>query len=358
VTADPADSPRGPCPSCGRAVGPDDNFCEACRAELTPAASSGSGPGAAAACLFCPSAQVTADGYCESCGRRVPVQRDHTELDLGLLAGVSDRGLRHHRNEDAMALATAQDADGPVALAVVCDGVSSSSQAAEASLLAAQAAIEVLLAAVRTSTDLGDACAEAVKSARAAVAGLAGRPDNAPSATFLSAVLTAQAATLCWLGDSRAYWLGTGPDATTRRLTRDDSLAEEMTAAGLLTEAEALKSPQAHVITRWVGSDLHEAAPHVIRFQPPGPGVLMLCSDGLWNYQPEAAELAGLAMPRALTDPLGAALALVTFALEAGGSDNVTVVLAPFSPAQPPRPAPSPGPAPPGPSEPPAAASR
>jgi serine/threonine protein phosphatase PrpC len=349
MTADPPDSPRGPCPSCGRAVGPDDNFCKACRAELTPAASSGGRPGAVGACPSCPSAQVSADGYCESCGRRVPVQRDHAELDLGLLAGVSDRGLRHYQNEDAMALATAQDADGPVALAVVCDGVSSSSQAAEASLLAAQAAIEVLLAAVRTSADLGDASAEAVAAARVAVASLAGRPDNAPSATFLSAVLTAEAATLCWLGDSRAYWLGAGPDATAARLTRDDSLAEEMTAAGLLTEAEALKSPQAHVITRWVGTDLHEAPPHVTRFQPPGPGVLMLCSDGLWNYRPEAAALAELAMPRALTDPLGAALALVTFALDAGGSDNVTVVLVPFSPARP---------APTGPSEPPAAASR
>jgi serine/threonine protein phosphatase PrpC len=66
---------------------------------------------------------------------------------------------------------------------------------------------------------------------------------------------------------------------------------------------------------------------------PPGPGVLLLCSDGLWNYRPGAAELAELAMPEAVTDPLGTAAALVTFALEAGGMDNITVVLAPFPPA-------------------------
>ena len=41
-------------------------------------------------------------------------------------------------------------------------------------------------------------------------------------------------------------------------------------------------------------------------------------------------ELAALALPRALTDPLAAAAALVAFALESGGMDNVTVVLAPF----------------------------
>ena len=48
-----------------------------------------------------------------------------------------------------------------------------------------------------------------------------------------------------------------------------------------------------------------------------------------------AAGLAGLALPGALTHPLGAATALVTFALEAGGADNVTVVLAPFPPRAP-----------------------
>ena len=58
--------------------------------------------------------------------------------------------------------------------------------------------------------------------------------------------------------------------------------------------------------------------------------MLLLCSDGLWNYQPEAADLAGLALPGALTDLLGTAAALVRFALQAGGADNITVVLAPF----------------------------
>jgi serine/threonine protein phosphatase PrpC len=105
-----------------------------------------------------------------------------------------------------------------------------------------------------------------------------------------------------------------------------------MVAAGLLSEAEALAMPQAHVVTGWVGADASGVTPHVRRFEPPGPGVLLLCSDGLWNYQPEAAKLAGLALPLALSDPLGAASALVQFALEAGGVDNVTVVMAPFPP--------------------------
>jgi serine/threonine protein phosphatase PrpC len=260
--------------------------------------------------------------------------RDHQEVDLGLLAGVTDRGLRHHRNEDAMELAVAQSQAGPVIVAVVCDGVSTSTRPDEASLAAAQAAEQVLTAAAESGEDLVEASTRAVQSAGKAVAQLVKPGASVPSATFVSAVLTRQAVTLCWLGDSRAYWLAAAQDSADEQLTTDDSLAQEMVNAGLLHESEALTSPHAHVVTRWVGADPAEAPPHVATFEPPGAGVLMLCSDGLWNYQPEAAELAGLAMPRALTDPLGAAKELTQFAIEAGGRDNITVVLAPFPPAQ------------------------
>ncbi|HEV2377510.1 MAG TPA: zinc ribbon domain-containing protein [Streptosporangiaceae bacterium] len=356
------------CPSCGWAVGPDDNFCEACRTELAPAVVSGDEPGAARTCPHCQSPDITADGYCESCGYKLPSVRDHIELDLGLVAGVTDRGKRHHRNEDAMALATAQSASGPVVVAVVCDGVSSSLRPDEASLAAAEAAVGVLLAGARTGQDLAEASRDAVAAAQEAVAGLLqpvsgagsqhscgaagsqpsagtavplakpGKAADPPSATFVSAVMTGQAVTLCWLGDSRAYWLGNGTGPSAERLTRDDSLGEEMVAAGLLSEKDALSLPQAHVITGWVGADHGDTAPHVTTFEPPGPGVLLLCSDGLWNYEPAAGKLAERALPGALHDPLGTATALVSFALDSGGMDNVTVVLAPFPPKAEPDP--------------------
>ena len=96
-----------------------------------------------------------------------------------------------------------------------------------------------------------------------------------------------------------------------------------------------MASPQAHVITQWLGADLPEPEPHVARFEPPDEGVVLLCSDGLWNYQPQASELAAMALPVALTDPLAAAAALVRFAVDAGGADNITTVLMPFPPAWP-----------------------
>src|SRR6202142_1944481 len=72
------------------------------------------------------------DGFCPSCGRQVadggdrpPADRDHVEWDLGQVAGVSDRGLRPSRNEDAMDFAVADTDAGAVVVAIVSDGVSS-----------------------------------------------------------------------------------------------------------------------------------------------------------------------------------------------------------------------------------------
>jgi serine/threonine protein phosphatase PrpC len=265
------------------------------------------------------------------------------EEDLGQVAGVSDRGLRHSRNEDAMHFAVADTDSGPVAVAIVCDGVSSAPRPDEASWTAVNAGITLLAEGAERGDDPEAISRAAVKTAGRALTELAG-PDGAPASTYVSAVVSQRQITVCWLGDSRAYWLPAntpapaGPNDTiditggSRRVTRDDSLAEEIVAAGLATMDEAMASPQAHVITRWLGADLPDPESHVEQFTPTGPGVLLLCSDGLWNYRPEAAELAAMAMPAALTRPLDAAADLAKFALDSGGLDNITVVIIPFPP--------------------------
>ena len=234
-----------------------------------------------------------------------------------------------------MALAAEQAPDGPVVVAVVCDGVSSSARPDEASQVAAQAALPVLVAAVQAGGDLAAASLASVAAARRSVAALQGAGGDTSATTFVSAVASGYEVTLCWLGDSRAYWLGQ-PASESRLLTRDDSVAGGMVAAGLADEAAAMASPHAHVLTRWLGGDAADLADdpdraaHVERYTPPGPGALLICSDGLWNYLPEAADLAGLALPKALSDPLGAAADMVKFAIDAGGADNITVVLIPY----------------------------
>jgi serine/threonine protein phosphatase PrpC len=330
------DAAQASCPACGEPVWPEDNFCESCRTELSPAVLSASAA-SPARCPNCPDARVSPEGYCEQCGHKLPAGTDHLELDLAIVAGVTDRGIRHHRNEDAMALATAQTPSGPVALAVVCDGVSSSTRPDEAAQAAAQAAIAVLLTAARTGEDLTAAYTRAFGAAQQAVLALTAQEPaqlNTPAATFVSAVMTSQDVTVCWLGDSRAYWLDERGAAQSRQLTSDDSVASELVARGLLSASEALASPAGHVVTGWIGADMSDATAHVLTYVPDGRGAVLLCSDGLWNYEPEAADLASRALPTALTDPIGTAAALVRFAVDAGGSDNITVVLAPFPPAR------------------------
>src|SRR2546428_4318998 len=115
-----------------------------------------------------------------------PSSRDHAEVDLGPAAGVSDRGLRHHRNEDAMALAAEQARDGPAVLAVVCDGVSSSARPDAAAQAAAQAALPVLVAAVHAGEDLAVASPASVAAARRAVAALQGPTGDTSATTLVS----------------------------------------------------------------------------------------------------------------------------------------------------------------------------
>jgi serine/threonine protein phosphatase PrpC len=217
---------------------------------------------------------------------------------------------------------------------VVCDGVSSAPRADDASLAGARAAIRVLLTGVRTGDDPEELSLDAAHAAGQALFPLAGPAGN-PAATYTAAIVTPSEVTVSWLGDSRVYWLSSASPADSECLTKDDSLAEEIVAAGLATMEQAMEMPQAHVITRWLGADMPDPDPHVARFTPPGPGVVMLCSDGMWNYQPDPAELAGMALPAARTETLATAAALVKFAVESGGMDNITVVLVPFPPAGP-----------------------
>jgi len=318
------------CPGCGATVAAKDNFCELCGRQLAAAQVSADST-VAVTCRGCGSSAWTADGYCEQCGHKAPAGRDHVEIDLGVVAGVTDRGRRHHRNEDAMALLCTQTRAGPVALAVVCDGVSTSHRPDEASLTAAEEALRVLTAEVRVGTSSLDAVTTATNAAQRAVGDLAQESDDAPATTIVCACVTADTVTIGWVGDSRAYWLP-ADDLGARLLTRDDSVGAELVAVGMLTEAEVAGSSHEHVLTRWLGADAEHSEPHSASFEPHGLGAVLLCSDGLWNYQPSASGLAELMPSTALANLAEAAAQLVEFALDRGGEDNITAVLASFPP--------------------------
>ncbi|MFE4262127.1 protein phosphatase 2C domain-containing protein [Streptomyces sp. NPDC056883] len=293
------------------------------------------GDGGGKTCVACRAGRVDTDGYCEHCGHAQPRERDHLEEELGSVAAVSDRGLRHHRNEDSFAVAATALPDGSAAtVAIVCDGVSSASRPDEASAAAAGAANEALLDALPRGAHPQEAMHEAILAAAAAVNALAPEvpgAQNAPACTLVGAVVSRGLLTIGWVGDSRAYWVPDDRAALPRRLTEDDSWAAQMVAAGLMGEAEAYADVRAHAITGWLGADAYELEPHTATFKPDHDGVVVVCTDGLWNYAESARDMAQVLPQDAAVRPLHSAQVLVGHALDGGGHDNVTVAVVPFA---------------------------
>jgi serine/threonine protein phosphatase PrpC len=289
------------------------------------------------------SSDATSGQFCRRCAEPVS-HRDRIELDVGVAAGVSDRGRRHHRNEDALALRDVGSSlpTGPgsvrrgIAVAIVCDGVSSSACPDEAAETAAEIAAETLAAALRAEDAPAAATRAAIHAANSAVAELAdshrAAGHGAPACTFVSAIVTDDAVTVGWVGDSRAYWIPQAhTDSTPARLTTDDSWLAQALAAGILSSAQAAADWRAHVITAWLGEGAGPLEPHVVTIEPEGPGAVVVCTDGLWNYLDTVDELATALGGDALTAPLTAAQRLVEIALHRGGHDNVTVAVLPFT---------------------------
>jgi serine/threonine protein phosphatase PrpC len=104
--------------------------------------------------------------------------------------------------------------------------------------------------------------------------------DDRPLTTIVAALAGCDMVTIGWAGDSRAYLLtGTG-----KLLTRDDSWVNWVVERGDMTEAQAMRSPNAHVIVHCLGDPDDPPEPHVVTVTLSAGERLLLCSDGLWNY--------------------------------------------------------------------------
>ncbi len=353
------------CPNCDADVAADAKFCETCGKPIGDPASApaptdapapqggddlGSGPisapthitpvtteapptGGRRPCVSC-GGGVGPDGYCESCGAKQASERDHfREAPAPWVAGVCDRGIRHSRNEDAMAL-MASPTPGERAVLVVLDGVSNTDDSHLASLAGARAAREVLRTPLPRGMGTPDSrlsavtkvFADAVEAANEAVVGFTPEgSEHPPSATFVAAIIEGSVLSYANVGDSRAYWLPDGAPGV--QLSVDDSAAQMQIEAGM-SRLEAESGPQGHAITRWLGKDAPDLSPRVGELTLDAPGWVLVCSDGLWNYASEPEALVAQIAAAGTTEPAALALALTDFANAQGGQDNITVVFA------------------------------
>ena len=121
------------------------------------------------------------------------------------------------------------------------------------------------------------------------------------------------------VGDSRCYVHG---DGAVRRLTRDQTAAQDLVDSGRMSPGEAARSPLQHMLTSAIGGRV--AAPVVTAVDQQHDSVFLLCSDGLTRHVSDAE----------LGDCLGAVSSaehacrdLLRLALERGGHDNITIVV-------------------------------
>jgi serine/threonine protein phosphatase PrpC len=350
------------CPHCGAEVAAQEAFCEACGGALTPTVV---GPLEVSdemaapieitrsinteaededtvvlvrPCANC-GGVIGGDGYCETCGTKAPTERDHyTEYPASWVGACCDRGIRHYRNEDATAVA-AEATPGSRAVLVVCDGVSTSMDSDVASLAAARAARDALVAhkpaglgtpASQISAISNGVVKAAATANTAVVDSTAPGSENAASCTFAAAVIEGDLVVFGNVGDSRIYWI---PDHDSSdepaELSVDDSVAQARIAMGT-PRGEAENGPQAHAITKWLGRDSPDFSPRTGSITVGSPGWVLVCSDGLWNYASEASAIQSLVaeLSSSGSDPLTLAVDLVSWANRRGGKDNISVALA------------------------------
>ena len=138
--------------------------------------------------------------------------------------------------------------------------------------------------------------------------------------TLVIAVILVDQLVIANLGDSRAYLIREGH---LRQLTVDHNLASELVRRGAITEDEAVKHPGRHVITRQLGVT-EEAEPDVFEFATRPGDMLVLTTDGMPKHVSDEEILAKINDAPTITD---AVAELISATNEAGGSDNVTVLI-------------------------------
>lgn len=151
-----------------------------------------------------------------------------------------------------------------------------------------------------------------------------------PYLSQMSCVLTAVLINLgtgrldvCHVGDTRLYML---KDCVLTKVTSDHSIVGPKEESGQITELEAMVHPRRNIITRSIGKEmLYDGSEyiqtHTLHFEP---CTLMLCSDGLYDMVHSSQ------MKRILQEPIPTdkrVEKLIDAALEAGGKDNVTVIV-------------------------------
>jgi serine/threonine protein phosphatase PrpC len=222
----------------------------------------------------------------------------------------SDTGRQRRANEDNLFVAEP--------LFVVADGMGG----ARAGEVASQTAVDAFGEGLPEAGSAEERLSTVIRDANGRIHGMAQGDEQLAGmgTTVTAALLGGKEISIAHVGDSRAYvWR----DGELHPLTRDHSLVAELVARGKLTEEQAAEHPQRSIITRALGPEADVEVE--TRTYPVRPGdVYLLCSDGLTSMIDDATVASVLREAPSLD---AAGDALIAAANEAGGRDNITVVL-------------------------------
>ena len=253
-----------------------------------------------------------------------PSTRPSLHLDV---AARTDIGLTRGDNQDSfLVIHPTELARSPrwAALAV-CDGMGGAAGGGVASRTTVDVLREVMLSDTMPGTRdaLGRRLLYGVEEASRQVyaASQADRSLKGMGTTATACALTGDALYVAQVGDSRAYLFRSG---RLTRLTRDQTLSALMLERGQLAPEEVSTFPLSHVILQAVGTT-ERVEVDLTRVRVASGDVLLLCSDGLHGLVPD--ETLRAVLGRELS-PTATCEALIALALEAGGSDNVTCIVA------------------------------
>lgn len=236
---------------------------------------------------------------------------------MSVSVGKTDTGLVRKNNEDAFSL---DDEAGYCALA---DGMGGAAAGEVASRIFVDTAREFFAGCLGASADL---CSELIQKTfiqanQRILDHVRENPMHAGmGCTAELLAFTGAGFVLGHMGDSRTYRLRAGE---LKQLSKDHSLVQEQIDQGVITEQEARTHPRRNVILRAVGTS-ESPSLDIIRGKTYPHDLFLLCSDGLTDMV-EDGEIRSVLM--ASDDLERVAGELVARAKQAGGKDNVTVVL-------------------------------
>lgn len=274
-------------------------------------------------------------------GLTAPVQWQR-KLQLRLEIGSGwDAGIKRKKqpNEDSMVAMQGtciyNNALLPFGLLVVADGMGGHAAGQDASYLAVQAMLQWIvphIAGVNAMSDelLAELLADGVRQANLAVCQRSQEVGSDMGTTITAALVLDSKAYVVNVGDSRTYLYR--ESAGLRQITHDHSLVARLVAAGRITPDEVYTHPDRNQVYRGLGDKRNVEVDSFMLTLQTGDR-LLLCSDGLWEMvrDPEIARI----LQHHEWNPAQTSNALIQSALNSGGLDNISAIVAQVMPITP-----------------------